>query len=96
MEQSIKTIGIDQKFRIIMFFGLIGLSSLIIGFILGFFLVGFVVSFLCWVTIGVLESSYNQKELENTLVSFSLQNFVITGSAGIIIISILMIFLFLK
>ncbi|MFX0181920.1 MAG: hypothetical protein ACFE95_02460 [Candidatus Hodarchaeota archaeon] len=95
MEQPGKTLRTDQKLKIITSLSLIAFSFLPIGIIFDNFKAGFVCSLFCLIIIGIIESSYNQEELDNPILFFSLPNFLIIGSAGIGIISIIVVFLFL-
>ncbi|UCG00340.1 MAG: hypothetical protein JSW11_11895 [Candidatus Heimdallarchaeota archaeon] len=94
MEQSIKTLRTNQKRKVIIFFWVISFSSLIIGISFNLFKTGFIFSVLCWVITGVIESSYKQEESDNTSLFFSPHNFVIIGSVGIGLISLLTILIF--
>ncbi|MFX0052446.1 MAG: hypothetical protein ACFFAJ_09490 [Candidatus Hodarchaeota archaeon] len=95
MEQSNRILRTDQKTKIMTYFSLIGFFSLILGIIFNFFEVGYACSLLCWMINGIIESSYNQEELDKTVLLFSTQNFIITTLVGIGISCILIILLFL-
>jgi hypothetical protein len=95
VEQSNRTLRADQKIKIMTFFSLLGFSSLMLGIIFNFFKVGYTCSLLCWMINGVIESSYNQEELNKKVLLFSPQNFIITSLTGIGINCILISLLFL-
>ncbi|MFX1284835.1 MAG: hypothetical protein ACFFB5_14335 [Promethearchaeota archaeon] len=95
MIQSIKILRPNQKIKLVLLFCSLGFSSLLFAIFLNVFKIGFIFSVLCWMITGVIESSYNQKELENPVLSFSPQNFIVMSSVGIVIISLFTILLFL-
>ncbi len=95
MERSVLTLQTDQKIKAMTYLGLIGLFSLIIGVIYNSFKVGFSFTLLSWIFAGIIESSFNRKEGYDNLQIFSPFDFITVGLAGIGVISILMVILFL-